>query len=270
MIKTAPAPAASKVSRAPFKNGSSASSSSDSASPLPAIAKDPAASPVTGGTPATSTKTKILLVDDHPLLRQGLKVLIEQNTRFEVCGEADNAPRALELAAKLSPNLAIVDITLKSTDGIELTKGLRAQVPDMPVLVVSMHDEDVYAERVLRAGAMGYLMKHEAAEKVMLAIESILRGEIYLSDRLKGKLLQQFVHQRNPQPVSPTEKLSDREMEVFRLIGTGYGTREIAGLLNLSVKTIDSYRENLKAKLDLPTGGDLMRYSIQWMKSQTT
>ena len=233
------------------------------------------ASPTAPSSPEEKTspafaKTKILLVDDHPLLRQGLKVLIEQNSRYEVCGEADSAPRALELAAKLSPNLAIVDITLKSTDGIELTKGLRAQVPDMPILVVSMHDEDVYAERVLRAGAMGYLMKHEAADKVMAAIESILHGEIYLSDRLKGKLLQQFVHQRNPQPVSPTEKLSDREMEVFRLIGTGYGTREIAGLLNLSVKTIDSYRENLKAKLDLPTGGDLMRYSIQWMKSQTS
>ena len=173
------------------------------ASPVPA-SRDSATPPATGAT-AIASKTKILLVDDHPLLRQGLKVLIEQNSRYEVCGEADSAPRALELAAKLSPNLAIVDITLKSTDGIELTKGLRAQVPDMPILVVSMHDEDVYAERVLRAGAMGYLMKHEAAEKVMAAIDSIMHGEIYLSDRLKGKLLQQFVHQRNPQPVSPTE-----------------------------------------------------------------
>ncbi|HWA09720.1 MAG TPA: response regulator transcription factor [Opitutaceae bacterium] len=213
---------------------------------------------------------RVLLVDDHPLMRQGMKTLIEQELHFEVCGEADNAPRALELAAKLTPDLAIVDITLKSTNGIELTKDLRMRVPEMPILIVSMHEEDVYAERVLRAGAMGYLMKLEAPDKIADAIQAVMRGEIYLSDRLKEKMLHQLVHQRGPTPVSPIEKLSDREIEVFRLIGIGYGTREIAGLLNLSVKTIDSYRENLKTKLGLPTGGDLVRHAIQWMKSQAT
>jgi DNA-binding NarL/FixJ family response regulator len=209
-----------------------------------------------------------MLVDDHPLMRQGMKALIEQQRRFAICGEADNTPRALELAGKLQPDLAIIDITLKSTNGIELAKGLRVQVPGMKLLVVSMHDEDVYAERALRAGAMGYVMKHEASEKIITAIDRIMQGDIYVSDRLKGKMLHRFVQHSDPVS-SPMEKLSDREMEVFQLLGNGYGTREIAQLLNLSVKTIDSYREHLKEKLGITSGGDLVRRAIQWMRSQT-
>lgn len=216
-----------------------------------------------------SGRVRVMLVDDHPLMRQGMKTLIEQNSRFEVCGEADNAPRALELVAKLQPDLAIVDISLQSTNGIELTKGLRGLCPAMQVLIISMHDENVYAERALRAGAMGYVMKHEAGDKIIVAMEQILKGEVHLSDRVKGRMLHRFVQHRADVLISPMEKLSDREMEVFQLLGNGYGTREIANLLNLSVKTIDSYREHLKEKLGLPTGNDLVRHAIQWTKSQS-
>jgi DNA-binding NarL/FixJ family response regulator len=243
-----------------MKSSSSRSPSAEKASPPPAPAAAPAAS---------SGRIRIFLVDDHPLMRQGMKTLIEQHPRFEVCGEADSAPRALDLAGKLQPDLAIVDITLKSTNGIELTKGLRSQIPAMQVLIISMHDEDVYAERALRAGAMGYLMKQEASEKVIAALDQILRGEIYLSESVKGKMLHRYVKHRADVLVSPMEKLSDREMEVFQLLGNGYGTREIANLLNLSVKTIDSYREHLKEKLNLGTGSDLVRHAIQWTKGQS-
>jgi DNA-binding NarL/FixJ family response regulator len=234
------------------------------ASPVadPLVAPAPASEPVAGS-------IRILLVDDHPLMRHGMKTLIEQQPRFVVCGETDSAPRALDLASKLQPDLAIVDITLKSTNGIELTKGLRSQIPSMRVLIVSMHNEDVYAERALRAGAMGYLMKEEASEKIISAIEQIMKGEIYLGEGVKGRMLHRFVKHRTDVLVSPMDKLSDREMEVFQLLGNGYATREIANLLNLSVKTIDSYREHLKEKLGLGTGSDLLRHAIQWTKGQS-
>ena len=211
---------------------------------------------------------KILLVEDHPLTRQGMKLLLSRRGRFEVCGETESAPQALELVAKHSPHLAIVDITLKSANGIELTKDIRALAPATQVLVVSMHGENIYAERALRAGAMGYLMKDEPAENILVAIESVMRGEVFVSDRIKGRMLHRFVHKPTDLLVSPIDLLSDREMEVLRLIGNGYGTRDIASLLNLSVKTIDSYREHLKQKLALASGGDLVRYAIQWTKSE--
>lgn len=211
---------------------------------------------------------RVLLVDDHPITRQGIRALVEQLPGAEICGEADGAPKAIELVNKLHPDLTIVDITLKSTNGIELTKNLRVLEPNMQVLIVSMHDENIYAERALRAGAMGYLMKQEASENILTAIRRIRGGEIYLSDRIKDKMLHRLVNHRNEEFVSPIETLSDREMEVFQLIGNGYGTRQIATKLNLSVKTIDSYREHLKEKLSLGTGSDLVRYAIQWVKSQ--
>jgi DNA-binding NarL/FixJ family response regulator len=224
----------------------------------------------TAAAPKPSGKSRVLLVDDHPLTRHGMKALISQQPNLEIVGEADSAPRALELVEKLKPNLAIVDITLRSTNGIELTKGMRAQSPDLQVLIVSMHDENLYAERALRAGAMGYLMKHEASEKIITAIQRIQQGEIYLSDRIKEKMLHRFVNHKTDELVSPIDTLSDREMEVFQLIGNGYGTRLIAQQLNLSIKTIDSYREHLKLKLNLESGSELVRYAIQWMKSQGT
>lgn len=227
-----------------------------------------ALAPAPGAAPKAAGPARVLLVDDHPVTRQGMKALISLQTNFEVVGEADSAPRALELVEKLKPTLAIVDITLRSTNGIELTKCMRAQSPELHVLVVSMHDENLYAERALRAGAMGYLMKHEASEKIVTALQCVRQGEIYLSDRIKERMLHRLVHHKADKLVSPIEALSDREMEVFQLIGNGYGTRLIAEQLNLSVKTIDSYREHLKLKLNLESGSELVRYAIQWTRSQ--
>lgn len=210
----------------------------------------------------------MLLVDDHPITRHGLRVLIEQHGGFAVCGEADNAAQAMELAAKLRPDVAIVDIALRTANGIELTKNLRAHSPGLHVLVLSMHDEDLYAERALRAGAKGYLMKHEASECVIAALQRIVEGQIFVSERAQARMLARLVSPRGGEAGSPVDALSDREMEVFQLLGEGYATRQIAERLNLSIKTIDSYREHLKLKLNLPTGADLVRYAIQWVKSQ--
>ena len=230
-------------------------------------------SPETSAANSSSRETdgkicRILLVEDHPLTRQGMRAVLSRHPGFEICGEADNAPKALDLVSKLSPHLAVVDITLKSANGLELTKDIRAMAPNTQVLIVSMHGENVYAERALRAGAMGYLMKDEAADNIATVIELILKGEVFVSDRIRGRMMHRFVHHGSAALASPIDRLSDREMEVLRLIGSGYGTRDIAQMLNLSVKTIDSYREHLKEKLSLPTSGDLVRYAIQWMKSE--
>lgn len=221
-----------------------------------------------GGPVPPVGRLQVLLVDDHPITRQGMKALINQQPNLEVCGEADNAPQAIELVGKLHPDLAIVDIALKTTNGIELTKNIKAQSPDVPVLIVSMHDEGVYAERALRAGAMGYLMKQEASEKVVVAIQRVLRGEIYLSDKIKEKMLHRLVNRKGDPRIFSIDTLSDREMEVFHLIGNGYSTRQIAQKLNLSSKTIDSYREHLKLKLNLESGAELVRHAIQWARNQ--
>jgi len=215
-----------------------------------------------------SPKLKVLLVDDHPITRQGMKALVNQQPNLEVCGEADNAAYAIELVGRLRPDLAIVDIALKTTNGIELTKNIKVHAPNLPVLIVSMHDEGLYAERALRAGAMGYLMKQEASEKIIAAIQRLLQGEIYLSDKIKEKMLHRFVNKKGEGMVFSIDTLSDREMEVFQLIGNGYSTRQIAQKLNLSSKTIDSYREHLKLKLNLESGAELVRHAIQWARSE--
>ncbi|MDE3083949.1 MAG: response regulator transcription factor [Verrucomicrobiota bacterium] len=214
-------------------------------------------------------KFRVLLVDDHPITREGFTMLINQEPNLTVCGEADNAPKALELINKLSPDLAVIDISLKTMSGIELMKNIKAIRPDLPVLVMSMYDESLYAERALRAGARGYIMKNEASEKIRTAIRCVLDGELYLSDRMKGKMLHRLVSsKKEDEVILSVDRLSDREMEVFQLIGNGYSTRQIAQKLNLSVKTIDSYREHLKLKLPLENGSDLVRYAIQWIKSE--
>jgi DNA-binding NarL/FixJ family response regulator len=220
------------------------------------------------GSAPVSNKLKVLLVDDHPITRQGMKALVNQQPNLEVCGEADNAGYAIELVGRLQPDLAIVDIALKTTNGIELTKHIKVQAPNLPVLIVSMHDEGLYAERALRAGAMGYLMKQEASEKIIAAIQRLLQGEIYLSDKIKEKMLHRFVNKKGDSMVFSIDTLSDREMEVFQLIGNGYSTRQIAQKLNLSSKTIDSYREHLKLKLNLESGAELVRHAIQWARSE--
>jgi DNA-binding NarL/FixJ family response regulator len=215
-----------------------------------------------------SNKLKVLIVDDHPITRQGLKALINQQTNLEVCGETDGAAQAVELLGKLQPDLVIVDVSLRTTNGIELTKNLKAHSPNLPILVVSMHEEALFAERALRAGAMGYVMKQEAGEKVALAIQHLLRGEIYLSGKVKEKMLHHFVNKKREGMVFAIDTLSDREMEVFQLIGNGYSTRQIAQKLGLSTKTIDSYREHLKLKLGLDSGAELVRHAIQWARTE--
>jgi DNA-binding NarL/FixJ family response regulator len=212
-------------------------------------------------------KFGVLLVDDHPITRQGVAALISQDPSLFVCGEADNGPRALELVTKVAPALAVIDISLKSSNGLELMKNLKILAPKLPVLVMSMHDEALYAERALRAGAQGYIMKQEASEKILAAIQRVLKGELYLSEKMQEKMLQRIVKAKPEEPGFAIDTLSDREMEVFQLIGNGFSTRQIATQLNLSVKTIESYREHLKLKLALETGSDLVRYAIQWMKS---
>jgi DNA-binding NarL/FixJ family response regulator len=217
-----------------------------------------------------NTKLRVLLVDDHPITRQGMKALINQQLNLEVCAESDNAAQAVELLTKTQPDLAILDVSLKATNGIELTKNLKSHAPNLPILIVSMHDEALFAERALRAGAMGYVMKQEAGEKVVLAIQHLLRGEIFLSTRMKEKMLHRFVNHKREGMVFSIDTLSDREMEVFQLIGNGYSTRQIAQKLGLSSKTIDSYREHLKQKLSLESGSDLVRHAIQWARTEAT
>lgn len=231
------------------------------------LPSDPSATETAG--PAAPAKRRLFLVDDHPVTRQGVAVLINQESDLMVCGEADSTPLALDLIQRSRPDLAIIDITLKSTSGIELMKNIKALLPDMPVLIMSMHDESLYAERALRAGAKGYIMKHEASEKILTAIRRVLSGELYLSEKMKEKMLHRLVKSRKDEVVFSIDTLSDREMEVFQLIGNGYSTRQIAAKLNLSVKTIDSYREHLKLKLRLEKGADLVKHAIQWVRSES-
>jgi DNA-binding NarL/FixJ family response regulator len=216
-----------------------------------------------------SAKFRVLLVDDHPITRQGIGMLINHEPNLVVCGETDNAPKALDLVSQLSPDLAVIDISLKTVSGLELVKNIMSLRPELPILVMSMHDEGLYAERALRAGARGYIMKNEPNEKIRAAIQRVLEGDLYMSDQLKEKMLHRIVtNKKNEETVSSVDLLSDREMEVFQLIGNGFSTKQIASKLNLSVKTIDSYREHLKLKLPLEHGSDLVHYAIQWVKSE--
>jgi len=212
---------------------------------------------------------RIFLVDDHPLTRQGLSMLINLEPDLVVCGEAGSAPVALEMMRDIKPDLAVVDITLETTSGIELLKSVHALLPNLPVLIMSMHDESLYAERALRAGAKGYVMKHEPGDRLLLAIRSVLQGEIYLSAKMQESMMHQVARNKKGEVVFTIETLSAREREVFQLIGNGFGTREIAEKLELSIKTIDSYRDHLKLKLRLKTGPDLVRHAIQWVRSES-
>jgi DNA-binding NarL/FixJ family response regulator len=211
-------------------------------------------------------KNRIFIVDDHPIVRKGLTQLINQEPELVVCGEAENAETALELLKKVKPDLAIVDISLRGIDGIELTKLIRARFENIPVLVVSMHDESLFAERALRAGARGYIMKQEAIVKMMEAIHKVLRGELYVSDRVSANIVKRFVDGKAEGVSSPEELLSDREMEVFQLIGQGFGTRQIADQLHVSVKTVETYRANIKEKLNLKNATELMKHAVHWIE----
>jgi DNA-binding NarL/FixJ family response regulator len=217
---------------------------------------------------ANEKKANIFLVDDHPIVRQGLTELINHENDLKVCGQAEDANQAMKSVKELKPDIIIVDISLKETSGMELIKDLNIQYPNLPVLALSMHDESLYAERALRAGAKGYIMKAEATEKVIMAIRKILGGEIYISDKMASKMMHKLVGGNSQINASPVELLSDRELEVFQLIGKGFGTRQIAERLYLSIKTIETYRAHIKEKLHLADSAALLQYAIQWVNSR--
>lgn len=215
-----------------------------------------------------SVKSRILIVDDHPLFREGLQQLIARDSDLEVCGEASDAAEAMQLISEREPDLVVVDISLGAGSGIDLIKTIRSTYDDLPVLVVSMHDESLYAERSLRAGAMGYVMKHESGKTVRIAIRKVLGGEMYLSERMSSTVISKFMRGQPDKPASPLETLSDRELEVFRMLGHGKGTRQIAQDLNVTVATINSFRNRIKEKLHLRTATEVMLHAIQWSREE--
>ena len=220
--------------------------------------------------PAKSDKdvAKVFLVDDHPLVREWLAQLIQRENDLTVCGEAEDTVDALEKIAATKPNIVVADISLKTSHGLELVKGLKIRHPSLPVLVLSMHDESLYAERVLRAGAMGYITKQEATKKILLAIRQVLSGAVYVSESMASRMVHKLVvGSSNKEGSSPIERLTDRELEVFQLIGKGHGTRKIAEELHLGIKTVESYRARIKDKLKLEDGTQLLQQAIQWVHS---
>lgn len=211
-------------------------------------------------------KTNILIVDDHPLIKQGLTSVLEREDDFVVAGYAKNSAEAMQAVKFLKPDMVILDISLDGENGLELIKDMKIRHGDVNIIVLSMHDEGLYAERALRAGAKGYVMKHEAAENLIDAIRRVLSGEVYTSERMAAKMVKRFIGGRQDEDGSPLDRLSDRELEVFQLIGQGNGTRQIAEKLYLSVKTIETYRAHIKEKLDLTDAPELLRYAIEWAK----
>jgi DNA-binding NarL/FixJ family response regulator len=217
-----------------------------------------------------NNKKRILVVDDHPMMRQGLAQLVGAETDLVVCGEAENAESALDCLKTLRPDLVLADISLPGKNGLELIKDFQALQPGLPVLVISMHDESLYAERVLRAGGRGYVMKQEGGKKLMLAIRQVLGGQIYVSEKMSALILEIFSGRRGGAESSPVENLTDREFEVFQLVGEGKGTRDIAEKLHLSVKTVDVHRTNIKKKLKLESATELIRFAVRWSETPGT
>jgi DNA-binding NarL/FixJ family response regulator len=216
---------------------------------------------------STKATRKLFIVDDHPVFREGLVTLIEQVEGLTVCGQADNTAQALTAAVDLKPELMLVDIGLPGRSGLELIKDLQAVCPETGVLVISMHDETLYAERVLRAGGRGYIMKQEGPEKILQAIRSVLNGQIYLSSRMSVRILDAFSGHRDKSS-SPISRLTDRELEILQLVGQGRDSHAIAEQLNLSSKTVDAHRTHIKEKLSLKNHTELISYAARWMERQ--
>jgi len=217
--------------------------------------------------PKTGAQKKILIVDDHPMMREGLSGVINHESDMTVCGVSENAHQAMDAVQRLAPDLALVDITLPGKSGLELVKDLKALHPRLVILAISMHDESLYAERMLRAGANGYITKHEPPEELVKAIRQVLNNRVYVSNEVSEKLLRRF--SRQPARAEwPTEVLTDREFEIFQMIGQGKSTREIAAQLNLSPKTVDVHRGNIKQKLELKDATALIRHAVRWVETQ--
>ena len=212
-------------------------------------------------------KRTVLLVDDHPVVREGMAGRINREADFTVCGTPQNGAEMMEAIARLNPDIVLMDLGLPQGHGLELMQDVHAQYPRLPVIIFSMHEESIYAERALRAGARGYLMKHESSERVLEGMRTVLHGGYALSRETSDRLLSAFGTPIKGQPESPVAALGNRELVVFQFIGQGKGTREIAGLLHLSVKTVETYRERLKKKLNLSSGPDLARQAVLWVES---
>ncbi|HWD20334.1 MAG TPA: response regulator transcription factor [Verrucomicrobiae bacterium] len=218
---------------------------------------------------AASAKKRILIVDDHPMMREGLAQLVNSQTDLTACGEAGDAMQGLDQVKALRPDMVLADITLPGRNGLEFIKDILALAPALTVLVISMHDESLYAERVLRAGGRGYIMKQEGGKKILEAIRQVASGKIYLSEKMSAQILEVFSGRRGESGgESKVETLTDREFEVFQLIGLGLGTKEMARRLNLSAKTVDVHRANIKAKLKLASMPELIRYAVRWVESE--
>jgi len=212
--------------------------------------------------------TRIYIVDDHPLVRQGLSQIVASESDMEICGEAEDSPAAIRGVGEANPDAIIVDISLKGANGLELIKNLKAIHEDIPILVFSMHDETIFAQRALRAGAKGYVMKKESPSKIVDAIRKIIQGEIYVSPSVADQVLHQIVNGPGNVSTSPVDRLTDRELEVVQLIGRGLSSREVAESLHLSVKTIESHRAHVKEKLSLRNATELVQFSVQWVDQQ--
>lgn len=217
---------------------------------------------------AAKMRHKVLVVDDHPMTRYGIVRLIEQEPDLVVCGEAENASRALAAVRALKPQVVLTDLTMPGGEGLEFVKDVRSLHPEVAVLVVSMHDEALYAERALRAGARGYIMKNEGGEKLVEAIRQVLQGKTYVSENMSGKVLEIFSHRRRRADDTTIGKLTDREFEVFRLLGQGMTTREIGQQLRLSTKTVETHRLHVREKLGLKSGPALIKYAVRWAGTQ--
>jgi len=211
-----------------------------------------------------------LVVDDHPVFRQGLVALIRSDQRYLVCAEAGSAEEAMATLEKGVPDIALVDISLTGQSGLDLVHRLKAAAPRVLILIISMHDEAVYASRALKAGARGYVMKQEAASVMLEAISTVLSGRIYVSTTMRDRLLETMFGDASETEVPTVERLSDRELEVLEKIGQGYGAAEIARTLNLSVKTVNAYRDHIKEKLRIDGAGDLRRFAVKWVQSRAT
>lgn len=216
-----------------------------------------------------SRKTELIVVDDHPIFRQGLVNVIETNERYKVIGEANTIAEALTLMEKRLPVLILIDVSLHHENGLELVKTTHSSYPQVLQLVVSMYDEIIYASKALQAGARGYVMKQEATETLMLAIETVLKGKIYLSTSMQERLIDTYAFGDSKKPeVDLISQLSVREMQVFRMIGQGFGVSEIAEVLNLSAKTVNAYRDNIRQKLSISDAGALRKYAIKWLQAE--
>lgn len=211
-------------------------------------------------------KKRVLIVDDHPVFRHGIAALINAEDDLEVCGEASTSPHALERMRKLNPDVALLDISLPGgTNGIELIKLMKAEQPKLPLLVLSMHDESLYALRALRAGAFGYVMKAATLGHILTALRKVLKGEIYVSEKISERLIFKAIQSIDGGLGSPVDKLSDRELEVLEHLGHGFGTREIAKELHLGGKTIETHRAHIKEKLGFKDSGEMVRFAIDWV-----